>query len=152
MTSPSFIDANIPVYSGGKAHPLKGPCTQILELVAAYPYAFVTDAEVLQELMHRYLAIHQWHTYGRELFSKFRELADGRIEAIYARDVELAAQLVDQYPRLSARDLIHLAVMRRLGITQIVTADKAFDALPDVQRLDPLDLPSWQAQVLEGNR
>ena len=52
-----FIDTNVPIYAAGRAHPLKEPCARILLLVAEHSQAFVTDAEVLQELQHRYLAL-----------------------------------------------------------------------------------------------
>jgi len=41
------------------------------------------------------------------------------------------------------RDLVHLAVMRRAGCTHIVTADRGFDGLSGIQRLDPLDVDRW---------
>ena len=55
-----FIDANVPIYAAGREHPYKGPCTRILRLVAEQPQSFVTDSEILQELMHRYLATGRW--------------------------------------------------------------------------------------------
>ncbi|MEX2158031.1 MAG: PIN domain-containing protein [Dehalococcoidia bacterium] len=110
----------------------------------------MTSAEVLQEILHRMIALKLWDRGGKGYFADYQRVMSGRIEAVYAQDVSLAGDLVAAHPRLSARDLIHLAVMRRLGVTQIVTADRAFDAVPEVQRLDPLDLPSWRAQVLEG--
>lgn len=148
--TPAFLDANVFIYANGGPHAYKDPCKQIVNL-AAERDSFMTSAEVFQEILHRLIALKLWDRGGKGYFADYQRVMSGRIEAIYAQDVELAAQLADQYARLSARDLIHLAVMRRLGITQIVTADKAFDAVPDVQRLDPLDLPSWQAHVLEGN-
>ena len=57
MAFPLFVDANIPFYAAGRPHPLKEPCQQIVALAARHPRAFVTDAEVLQELLHRYVAI-----------------------------------------------------------------------------------------------
>ena len=58
MTLPIFLDTNVPIYAAGRPHALKKPCAQILMLVAERPHAFLTDAEVLQELLHRYLALH----------------------------------------------------------------------------------------------
>jgi len=61
------------MYAVGGPHPLKQPCARILLLLAERPDAFVTDAEVLQELVHRYLALRRWHE-GRDVFQRF---ADG---------------------------------------------------------------------------
>ena len=63
----------------------------------------------------------------------------------------MAAKLVDAHPRLSARDLIHLAVMKRLGVTRIVTTDGGFQGLPIIERLDPAYIENWQwLRRLEG--
>ena len=40
-------------------------------------------------------------------------------------DIELARELHDRHPRLSARDLCYLASCRRRGITEIVTFDRS---------------------------
>jgi predicted nucleic acid-binding protein len=73
MPSPIFLDANVPVYAAGRPHALKEPCLQVLALAAERPQAFLTDAEVLQELLHRYLALHLW-PQGKEVFDRFAML------------------------------------------------------------------------------
>src|SRR5713101_6689565 len=108
MTSPIFIDANIPMYAAGAEHALKNSCEQVLQLAADRPHAFVTDAEVLQELLHRYLAVRLWPG-GRVVIRGFARLMRGRIEPIYGDDSEAAASLVEAYPGMSARDLLHCA-------------------------------------------
>ena len=92
MTPTAFIDTNVPIYAAGRSHPLKEPSTQVLMLAADHPRAFVTDAEVMQELLHRYLALRLW-PQGREVFHRFTELMQGRVEAIEPADVERAAGL-----------------------------------------------------------
>lgn len=147
MNPAAFIDTNIPIYAAGSAHPLKEPCTQILLLVAENPQGFITNAEVLQELLHRYLALGRWRQ-GREVFRRFNDLMVGRIETINAFDVQKVAILADTYPELGGRDLLHLAVMQRLDLHGIVSADAGFDRLPGLERLDPAYLPNWRHSVL----
>jgi predicted nucleic acid-binding protein len=106
----------------------------------------VTDAEVLQEIVHHYRAVRAW-SQGRALFSEFAALMQGRVEAIHGYDVERAAELVDRYPSLGTRDLLHLAVMFRLSARQIVSTDHDFDAVPEVERLDPLGVDAWAARL-----
>lgn len=144
-----FLDTNVQVYAAGRPHELKQPCQEVLTLAADYHTPFVTDAEVLQELLHRYLALRAWEPQGRESFASFAELMEGRVEPVYAEDVEQAARLVSRYSRLDARDLLHLAVMQRLGITHIVSADAGFDRLAEVERLDPADVRSWREKLIE---
>ena len=140
----AFLDANVAIYVTGRPHPLKEPSTWVFELVARRPDAFVTDAEVLQELLHRFVALRLWPEPGRPAFERFALLMRSRVESVTAFDVERAAQLADERPRLSARDLVHLAVMERLAVSRIVTADRGFDGLPGVMRLDPAEVASWQ--------
>ena len=147
MTSAIFIDANVPIYAAGGPHPLKNPCSDIIMFISQVPDAFVTDAEVLQELLHRYLALRSW-TQGRRVFHDFAQVMAGRVEAIYPPDVQRAADLADGNLGLSARDLLHAAVMSRLGVNRVVTADRGFDGLPWVERLDPVQLETWRATAL----
>lgn len=94
-------------------------------------------------MLHRYLALRLW-PQGREVFRWFSELMQDRVEAIIADDIERAASLADSHSGLQARDLVHAAVMQRLGISQIVSTDTGFDRLPDVERLDPAKIASWR--------
>jgi predicted nucleic acid-binding protein len=45
---------------------------------------------------------------------------------------------------MSARDLLHLAVARRVGCGSIVAADRDFEGLPDIGYLDPLEISQWR--------
>ena len=136
MSRVVFIDANVPIYAAGREHRYREPCGRVLLLVAEHPQWFVTDAEVLQELVHRYVSSGRW-ALGREVLENFAELMHERIEPVYADDILRAGRLADELPGVSARDLVHLAVMRRLNVSRIVTADTDFDRLPEVERLDP---------------
>ncbi len=80
---------------------------------------------------------------GREVLRSFAELMHDRIEPVYEEDIHLAARLADSLPRISARDLVHAAVMRRLGADQIVSTDTDFDRLPHVIRLEPAAIGKW---------
>jgi predicted nucleic acid-binding protein len=153
LTSATFLDANVPIYAAGAPHPLKSPCLEVLRLAVEHPSAFVTDAEVLQELLHRYVAIKRWQQ-GREVLKRFTELMLGRIEPVAEEDVTLAAGMVDAGHAardLSARDLLHAAIMKRLGVTRMVSADSGLDGLPGIQRLDPTKVARWRP-LLAGKR
>ena len=151
MSPAVFIDANVPIYAAGRAHENKAPCAQVLMLAAEHPRSFVTDVEVLQELMHRYLASGRW-TLGKEVLRGFAEVMHGRIEPVYVEDMSLAARLADRHPGISARDLVHAAVMRRLGADRIISSDTDFDRLPGITRLDPAEATAWSKSVLSQER
>ena len=150
MSPVVFIDANIPIYAAGRAHPYKEPCAKILGLVAENPLVSVTDAEVLQELVHRYLAQDRW-ILGREVLRAFALVMQDRIEPVYAGDILAAADLADRHPGVSSRDMVHAAVMLRLEVEQVVSADTDFDRLPEVSRLDPMLVGEWGRYLQIGS-
>ncbi len=147
MSPPTFLDANVPIYAAGRPHRLKEPCAQVLMLAAERPEAFLTDAEVLQELLHRYLALRLWPE-GRDVFHRFADLMRERVEQVQAIDVEQAALLADELPELGARALLHAAILRRLGVHRIISADAGLDRLTEVERLDPMEIEAWRDGIL----
>ena len=153
-----FLDANIPTYAAGRDHPLKEPCKEVLRLAARHPRSFFTDAEVLQEMLHRYLALRRWPE-GKRVVLDFAALMAGSVESVFAEDVVRACDLADRYAarpgaRLAARDLLHTAVMLRAewDAAKIVSADGDFDelAVEGIERLDPTDIDVWRQQVERG--
>lgn len=147
MTAPVFVDANIPIYASGRPHPLKQPCAELLTWAARRPERVLTDAEVLQELLHRYRGAAQ-PEQGLSTLDDFAALLRGRVVAVEARDVLVARRLVAGVDeRLSARDLLHLAVMRRHDCDRLVSADRVFDVVAGVRRLDPGRWPEWRDEV-----
>lgn len=147
-TTPAlFIDTNIPIYAAGREHPYKRPCQRVIMLAAERPQNFVTSSAVLQEIIHYYLATQRW-AEGRGIFRDFVTTMNGRIEPVHPDDAALAAQLADQGLGVNAQDLVHAAIMRRLGVGRIITADKDFDRINGIERLDPASLDEWRQSIL----
>lgn len=124
------------MYAGGREHPLREPARRALASIADTIDA-VTDVEVFQEILYRYLAVGQ-RRGGFVIFDGFAGLMAGRVLAVAVDDVLRARELAESHPQLEARDLVHLAVMERHGIAEILTADRHFDDLPGVTRI-PLE-------------
>ena len=131
-----FIDVNIPMYAGGTPHALREPSRRVVRAIAAGQLDAVTDAEVFQEILYRYLYIGE-REKGFRIFDNFYRVMLGRILLVEDTDVQRARALVEQYPALSPRDLIHLGVMLRHQIQDIVTADTGFDVVKEIRRIDP---------------
>ena len=72
----------------------------------------------------------------------------GWIEPTYPKDTHLAAGMARRYPGVSARDLLHVAVMLRLRTSYIISADTKLDQIPEIQRLDPLQVSTWRNDIL----
>lgn len=121
------------MYLIGSPHPRKADAQRLLEELIARRETLVTDAEVLQEILHRYVAIDR-----RDAIQPAFDALLGVVDQLFSVDravVERAKQIVLGYRQLSARDAVHLAVMEQNGIRQILTFDSAFDAFPAITRL-----------------
>jgi hypothetical protein len=83
--------------------------------------------------MHRYVAIRRRDVIQPAL-DALLAVAD-EIYAVGREDVEQAKKTLDGMPKLSARDALHVAVMERREVNRIISFDKAFDAVPGIERI-----------------
>ncbi len=127
-----FVDSNIPMYLVGTAHPHKFDAKQLLEAAIAAGERLVTSVEVLQEILHRYVAIDRREAI-QPAFDALLGVVDDVI-AIELIDVEHARDFALGVSNLSARNALHAAVMAREEIDRIMTFDAAFDVIPGVSR------------------
>ena len=130
-----FVDSNVPMYLVGGPHPHKGDARRRLEDAIAAGERLVTSAEVLQEILHRYVAIGRRDAI-QPAFDALLGVVD-EVLGIERRDVERARELVLGSIGLSARDALHAAVMEREAIARILSFDAGFDDLPGITRLGP---------------
>jgi predicted nucleic acid-binding protein len=128
-----LIDSNITIYLVGTPSPHKTDAQRLLEKFVSERQRLVTDAEVLQEILHRYAAINRHHDI-QLAFDALLNVVD-EVLPVDRAVAERAKQIVLGYRRLSARDAIHLAVMQQHGIGQILSFDSGFDGFPGVKRL-----------------
>ena len=128
-----FIDSNIPMYLVGAAHPHKADARRQLEAAIAAGERLVTDAEVLQEILHRYVAIDRRDAI-QPAFDALLGIVD-EVFSITADDAQRAKSIVLGRRKLSARDALHAAIMEREGITRIMSFDSGFDGVPGLSRI-----------------
>jgi predicted nucleic acid-binding protein len=121
------------MYLIGQDHPHKRDVILTLEKFVAEKRTLVSNVEVLQEILHRYKAIHRENAI-QHAFDAVYEIAD-RIFDISEEDVLEAKNLVLAYNNLSARDALHAAQMKRLNIKNIFSFDSGFDQLPWIERI-----------------
>lgn len=121
------------MYLVGASHPHKSDAKRWLEELVNARERLVTDAEVLQEILHRYISI------GRsDAIQPAFDALLGFVDEVFAVDqvtVERAKQILLGRKALSARDAVHLASMQMHGVQKILTFDRGFDALPGITRL-----------------
>ena len=124
-----FVDANLFMYFVGAAHPLRDDARAFFIQARERDLRLVTSAEVLQEILHRYLRA------GR---SRVADAAFDLVNATVSEtwpvergDVEMARKLSSRHPGLEARDLVHLACCLRREPKRLVTFDRGLAAAWD---------------------
>src|SRR5579859_7728024 len=98
------------MYLVGSPHPHKIDAQRWIEKLLSERQPLVTDAEVLQEILHRYIAINR-----RDAIQPTFNSLLGVVEDVLPVDraiVENAKEIVFGHPRLSARNAVHLAIMQ----------------------------------------
>jgi hypothetical protein len=128
-----LVDSNIPMYLVGSPHPHKSDAQRLLEQLVADRQRLVTDAEVLQEILHRYVAIDRRDAI-QPAFDALLGIVDQVLD-VSRTTAERAKEIVLGHRRLSARDALHLAIMEQHGINRILSFDSGFDGFPGIARL-----------------
>lgn len=128
-----LVDSNIPMYLVGAPHPHKADAQRLLEDLISRRQRLVTDAEVLQEILHRYVAINRRDAI-QPTFDALLGIAD-EVLVVERSTVVRAKEIVMGHTLVSARDAVHLAVMEQHGIERILSFDSGFDGFPGVSRL-----------------
>lgn len=128
-----FVDSNVPMYLVGADHPNKVRVRELLDQFIRRNERLVTDVEVYQEVLHRYVSIHRLDAIDPAIASLDAITDD--VLPIQIADVRVARELIASVVSISARDALHAAVMRHAGIERIFSLDRGFDACPGLQRL-----------------
>lgn len=128
-----FVDANIPMYIVGDDDDRKRESLLLVEQAIVRQRRLVTSAEVLQEILHRYTHIRR----PEAIDAAFRTV-DSFVDAVLpvtAEDVRAARRILDEAPAATARDALHVAVMRAHGISEILSFDRHFDGVEGISRI-----------------
>ncbi len=121
------------MYMVGEPHPLKAESHILLERLVAAGQRMVIDAEVLQEILHRFTAIKRRDAIG-PAFHIVLDIVD-EVFAVEKKDVLRASEIAQGPSLMSARDAVHIAVMERHGIQSILSFDSDFDRWPGLKRI-----------------
>jgi predicted nucleic acid-binding protein len=128
-----FVDANVPMYLVGREHPHRLDAQILLERLTRERRRMVSSSEVFQEILHRYISIERREKIELA-FGTLKGLVDD-VLPVEEADVFAAKDLVHAQPGISARDAVHVAVMRRREITEILSFDQGFDTVAGITRL-----------------
>lgn len=121
------------MYLVGAAHPRKTDAQRLLEQLVSERERLVTDAEVFQEILHRYSAINRRDAI-QPAFDALLNVVD-QVIPVDISSVARAKEIVLGDHKLSARDALHLALMEQHGIENILSFDSGFDGFPGISRI-----------------
>jgi predicted nucleic acid-binding protein len=128
-----FVDANAILYSAVEG-PGRESCLRVLAAVAAGTCEGRTSPAVLEEV---------WHVAERRY--------PGKLDGLVARSLSIFSPLLPvteadivhalalEAPALDANDRLHLGTCASHKIDVVLTADRAFDGVDGIARVDPLD-------------
>jgi predicted nucleic acid-binding protein len=132
-----LLDTNVFIYAVGNESPYREPCREIMRLLACGELKGEASADLVQEFLH--------HRHRRTGDRAAAVAAARRVaRAIVLHDVtsaELmrALTLFEGHGGLNARDAVFAAVALNSGVTTVISADRGFDGVSGLRRVDPLD-------------
>jgi predicted nucleic acid-binding protein len=128
-----FVDANVAIYTRLPTE-YREPCLEILAAIAAGEADGTISTAAIEEVWHFELSERAGPLVGlaADTYEAFRPVLPVTDE-IFAR----ALALPDT--RLGANDRVHVATCLANGIDTILSADRGFDAVEHLRRIDPLD-------------
>jgi predicted nucleic acid-binding protein len=154
-----FLDANCLVCAFGGQSPHTPACRQLLDQIENGDFQGVASSQVLGEMAHRLMPLEAASSLGRSLtgmanwlkrhpaevqrLSRFRQAIDEvgligiRLLPVEGGDVSLAADITIQHGLLS-NDVLVVVLMRRYGLTHLVSLDTDLDRVPGITRYAPV--------------
>lgn len=122
------------MYLVGAEHPNKSVVLESLPRLLHAREELVTGAEAFQEIIHRYKALRDG-AHLNAAYDALEEMTSAVLDVTKC-DTDTARIFSLQYRKLSARDSIHLAVMKRIGCRKIWSFDGGFDVVTGFQRIE----------------
>lgn len=131
-----LLDTTVLVYAVGGDHPLRAPCRRVIEEVGKGDIAATTTVEVIQEFAHV-----RAHRRGRTDASALsRHFIDLLTPLVQPDESDLARGLAifERHDALGSFDAVLAAiVLERDHLSGLMSADRAFSAIPGLDHLDP---------------
>jgi predicted nucleic acid-binding protein len=138
-----LYDTAVFVYAIGGDHPYRAPCREIVGRAARGELAGEASVDLVQEFLHQRAR----RTGDRQEAVRRARLLPAlcRLHDFDRRDLVRALDLFATNDALHARDAGFAAVALNREIGVILSPDQAFDAVPGLRRVDPLDAEAVSA-------
>ncbi len=131
-----FVDANIPIYTRLPSE-YREACLEILAAIATGEANGCTSTAALEEVWHFERSERTPDVVGMvaDAYALFKPL-------LSITDDIFRGALALSNTRIGANDRVHVATCLANGIDTMLSADRAFDTVEQLQRVDPLDEPA----------
>jgi uncharacterized protein len=123
------------MYAAGRPHPHRAPSIAFLDGVAGGRVEAAINAELLQEILHRYRSIDRWEE-GRLVYDGARTLFE-HVLPVTGDVVDRARRMLDEYSWLGARDAVHAATVEVYDLKALCSFDRVFDRIHGMRRVEP---------------
>jgi predicted nucleic acid-binding protein len=132
-----LLDTNVFAYAVGGPSPYREPCREIVEQLAIGAIEGEVSTDLVQELLHLRFRRTGDRYAAAEAARRVAMLV--ALHDVTASELTRALALFQRHPQLGARDAMFAAVALNRRLSAIVTADRGFDGIPGLRRVDPLD-------------
>lgn len=128
-----FVDSSVLLYAVGGTHRHQQSCRRILQAAQAKTVVLHGSVECVQEALFHRLRMTD-RTSALADASDFRELL-----TLHDFDRTVLTRMLGlvEHTHLRGRDVVHAATALEHGFTEIVAADRDFDGIPGLARVDP---------------
>jgi uncharacterized protein len=132
-----LYDTSVFIYALGGEHRYRDPCRAIMHSGERGRLA----AEASVELIHEFAYVRRRQGVSRgEAADSARAIADTcPLHPVSPGDMDLALFLWCEHEQLDMRDAIFAAQALNRGIDAVLSADRGFDGIPGLERIDPAD-------------
>lgn len=145
MTS-YLVDTNVFLYARGKDHPYRDPCRTIVRAARQRRLQLEASVELLMEFTH--VLLRRGVPRPDALLEAEDVRAQCRLHDFDAGVLAEAMRLLRGHVALAARDAVHAATAIRAEVPLVLSADRVFDEMTDLRRVDPITL----SRALHGDR
>ena len=128
-----FVDSNVPMYIVGAPHPNQDRAAALVDELIDSGETLITSVEVYQEILHRYTSLRRPESID-DAFDVIDNLVD-EVLSYEITEIRAARALLGAIPGISARDALHVAVMRKADCSRVLSFDAGFDNCPDIERI-----------------
>lgn len=136
MSDLFFLDTAVFVYAAGEDPIYHAPCEAVVRAAGAMPGAFYTSAAVVQEILQ--VGLNRRRLPGALVVARSLLRSPIMVLPIEPDDCAEMASILEDGLLTGTHDALHLAVMRRHGLTHIITADRHFATVPGITAVDPV--------------